>query len=129
LLTPNDWTAAGLTGAGQPTVNSDGPGSAYCSYTASSGAEGGLELDAFVDANDSDAQATFDTAAGEAGATEEIALPGADQAFMDSQDSPGVLVVRKGNLTFVIGLPPSDNSQAQAATLAALVLSRAANLE
>jgi len=128
-LTADDWTQAGLSGAGQPTVNSDGAGSAYCSYTATSGAQGGLELDAFVDASESDAKGTCQTAAGDSGASEEVALPTADQAQMDSQDSPSVLVVRKGNLTFVIGLPASDNSQAQAATLAALVLSRATNLE
>jgi len=113
----------------QPQVNSDGPGSAYCTFTATSGAQGGLEFDAFVDASESDAQGTFETASGDAGATEEVALPVADQAAMDSSDSPGVLVVRKGNLTFVISVPPSDASQAQLATLAALVLTRATSLE
>jgi hypothetical protein len=37
--------------------------------------------------------------------------------------------VRKGKLTFVIALPASDSSQAQIATLAALVLSRTTSLQ
>jgi hypothetical protein len=129
LLTAADLTAAGVTGATQPTVTSDGPGSAYCSFTAASGGQGGIEFDAFVDATASDAAATTETAAGDAGAGEEIALPGVDQAFLDSQDTPGVLVARKGRLTIVIGVPPSDTSQAALATLAALVIGRSADFQ
>jgi hypothetical protein len=129
LLTPDDWATAGLTRPGLPQVNSDGPGSAYCSFSAGSGAQGGLEFDAFVDATSADAQATTETATGEAGATQEIALPGVDEAFMDSEATPSVLVARKGRLTLVISVPPSDSSQAQLATLAALVVSRSASVQ
>jgi hypothetical protein len=126
LLTANDFATLNLTADDQPTVNSDEPGTAYCSYKGgTSGAQGGLELDAFANASDSDAQATYETASDEAGASSEVALPGADQAAWDSEDQPSVIVVRKGALTFVISVPPSDASATQLSTLASVVLLRA----
>jgi hypothetical protein len=128
LLTANDFATVNLTADDQPEVNSDAPGNAYCTYKGGvSGGEGGLELDAFVDASDSDAQGTFDTASGDTGASTELALPGADQAVWDSEDQPNVIVVRKGAFTFVIGVPPSDGSATQLSTLASVVLQRAAS--
>jgi hypothetical protein len=128
LLTGNDFATVNLTADDQPTVNSDGPGNAYCTYKGgTSGANGGLELDAFVDASDSDAQGTFDTASGDTGASTELALPGADQAVWDSENQPNVIVVRKGAFTFVLSVPPSHGSATQLSTLASVVLQRAAD--
>ncbi len=126
LLTGNDFATVNLTADDQPAVASDEPGTAYCSYKGgTSGAQGGLELDAFVGASDSDAQATYETASEEAGATTDVALPGADEAAWTSDDQPAAIVVRKGGFTFVISVPPSDGSATQLSTLASVVLLRA----
>jgi hypothetical protein len=128
LLTANDFATVNLTADDQPEFNTDGPGNAYCTYKGGvSGAEGGLELDAFVDASESDARSTFETASGDTGASTELALPGADQAAWDSEDQPNVIVVRNGAFTFVLAVPPSDGSATQLSRLASVVLQRAAD--
>jgi hypothetical protein len=126
LLTAADWSQFGYVTAAQPTINSDGPGSAYCVYAGTSGASGGLELDAFVAETDADAEETFNTIIGEGQPSDEVALPGADQAVIQAAPDGdyGAIVVRNGRLTFTISLPTSEETETQLTTLAAAVLSR-----
>jgi hypothetical protein len=131
LLGPGDFDAVGISGASAPEINSEAPGSAYCTYAGASGARGGIELDAFVD---EDPVGVFRTIVGE-GATHLIALEvaGADEARgMDGTagkpDDPGQLIVRSGRLVFTIAAPGDDGVSAQLASLAALVVSRGSSL-
>jgi hypothetical protein len=134
LLGPGDFAAAGIAGAGAPTVNSDGPGSAYCVFAGTSTATGGIEFDAFVEANATDAAATFETIVTESGVDlQEIAVPGADEALGydgvagEAEDFAAV-VVRKGNLVFTVGAPGGEGMATKLAALATLVLARGAAL-
>ena len=129
LLGPGDFAAAGIPGAGTPTVNSDGPGSAYCVYAGQSGATGGLELDVFVDAEG--AEDTFDTIIGESGSTmDAISIPGAgvDEAVATDGGDYAAIAVRRGALVFTISGPAGAGMSAKLAALAATVLARGAGL-
>ena len=112
--------------AAQPTINSDGPGSAYCTWTDLSGAQGGLEFDAFVDATPSDAEDTYNTAAALMSAGQPLDLPGADSALINPNinGTHGALLARSGRFTYSISVPASAGSQVQLVTLGGLVLSR-----
>ncbi len=126
LLTANDWTTFQLPAKAQPTINSDGPGSAYCTWTDLSGAQGGLELDAFVDPTPSIAEDTYTTAA-EIMSGQPVDLPGVDSALINPNinGTYGALLARAGRFTYSVSLPASAGSQVQLESLAALVLSRA----
>lgn len=130
LLGTADWAANGYPAAAQPTINSDGPGSAYCTYTGAAGAGGGLELDAFVDATTDDASGTFDTITGEMSGGQPTTLTGADQVLINPavDGSYGAIIVRAGRFTFTISLPTGTQAQTQLTTLATIVLSRASSL-
>ena len=130
LLGPGDFEAVGITGTGAPTVNSDGPGSAYCTYTGSTGANGGVEFDVFVD---DDAAGTFQTILGEISSVAPLELPGVDEAaggdgIAGEPDQPASIVVRKGKLVFTIAAPGGPNNSLMLETLAALVIARGAGL-
>ena len=128
LLTASDWASVQLTQASsQPTINSDAPGNAYCTYTATSGASGGLELDAFVDNTSSDAEGTYNTILSETPGGQPAVLPGTDAALINPNvdGKYGAIVVRNGRFTYTISLPTSAGAQTQLETLAALVLTRA----
>lgn len=126
LLGTADWGALNYTVAAQPTINSDGPGNAYCTYTVAAGAGGGLELDAFVDATVEDAMATFETIAGEMSGGQSATLPGADQVLINPAvgGEYGAINVRAGRFTFSISLPTGAQAQSQLLALAATVLTR-----
>jgi hypothetical protein len=126
LLAPTDWTSAGLQGAGQPVSDTDGPGTAYCTYTTQAGANGGLELDAFVDSTVADAQGTFQTITDEGGGGQPATLPGADAVVINSNADGiyGWIAVRNGRFSYTISLPKSTQSQAELMALAAIVLAR-----
>jgi len=126
LLTSVDWSTFQLQAKAQPTVNTDGPGSAYCTWTDASGAQGGLELDAFVDPTPSVAEDTYTTAADVLGG-QPVDLPGVDSALINPNinGTYGAILARAGRFTYSVSLPASAGSQVQLESLAGLVLSRA----
>jgi hypothetical protein len=131
LLTPADWTAAGLSGARAPSVDTDEPGSAYCTYGGASGGTGGLELDVFVGATVDDALLTYATINESIPSPALPNLSGVDQAAMNANMEPGfgAIVARAGKLVLTVSLPTSDSAATQLTSLTALVLTRATSLE
>lgn len=133
LLTVDDWTAAGLTGARAPSIDDDGPGtgSAYCTYGSDSGATGGLELDVFVGPTVDDASLTYATITQSIPTPVPPNLSGVDQAAINTNIEPGfgAIVVRAGKLVVTVSLPTSNQAETQLTSLTALVLSRASSLE
>jgi hypothetical protein len=131
LLGPGDFDAAGITGAGDATVNSDGPGSAFCVFAGASAATGGIEFDAFIDDDPASVYATI--TAEDAAELSAIDVEGADVAegwdgTDGTADQFGRIIVRAGKLVFTIGVPGGDGVAAQLASLADLVVGRAAAL-
>jgi hypothetical protein len=129
LLAPGDFAAAGVTGAGAPTISTDENGGHYCVYSGKSGATGGIEFDAFT----GDPVGTYQTIVGEIGAVTELSaadLPGADQAGVSLNSPAGMaaIVVRSGQLIFDISLPASGSARTQLIALAALVIRRGSAL-
>jgi hypothetical protein len=132
LLGPGDFTAAGVPGAGVPTLNGDGFVEAYCDFARTSSATGGIELDAFAGSL-ADAASTYTTVLGESTGTGQSAkadLSGADDASINLADAGGsaTIAVRAGKLVFALGLPKTDAARNQLLVLAHLVLDRAAAL-
>ncbi len=130
LLGPGDFEAVGIASTGVPTVSSDGPGSAYCSYTGAPAANGGVEFDVFV--NDA-AAGTFQTILGDIGSVAPAEMPGVDEAAASDgiaglPDRPASIVVRKGKLVFTIAAPGGPNNSLMLEQLAELVLARGAGL-
>ena len=114
LLGPGDFAAAGVSGAGTPTVNAPEPGSVYVVYAGKSGATGGIEFDAYAG----------DTAAGAADVFAPMSAPLLDfegsgkAAFPDADgaqlrtDNPidgggewAGIAIQKGRLVFLITIP------------------------
>ena len=126
LLTADDWNEFGYVVAASPGINSDGPGNAYCVYAGESGATGGLELDAFVDATAEDAQATLETITGEGPELQPVDVADADVALIGTGGDYAVIAVRRGSFTFTIALPAGDEAETQLKTLASSVISRSA---
>ena len=133
LLTPADWTAAGLTGARAPSIDDDGPGtgSAYCTYGGASGATGGLELDVFVGPTLNDAQTTFATIAQSLPPSGAPNLSGIDDGLINTNIDPGfgAILVRAGKLVVTVTLPTSAAAGDQLTSLTRTVLSRALALQ
>ena len=135
VLTVADFKAAGIANADKPSANvQDGGQSAYCVYAGKSSATGGLELDVFhpAGANVGDAKATEDTAVGEVSAAlKPIKLAGCDTARWAPNAKSGgpefaMIVVRRGTLVFVLGIPAHADAESRLTKLAALVLGRLA---
>jgi hypothetical protein len=123
LLKPDDFTAAGVTGAGTPTRNNPDPNDFFCVYAGKSSATGGIEFDAFI----SDPLPADDTTMsmngfGNVDVTAEVG--GADKALYNDDPVP-TIGVRSGNFVFLIGYPASATARAAAPALATLVLARA----
>lgn len=131
LLTPADWSAAGLSGARAPSVDFDEPGSAYCTYGSASGAGGELELDVFAGATVDDASYTYATINESIPNPTVPSLSGVDRAAINTNIEPGfgAIVARAGKLVVTVTLPTSNSAADQLTSLTALVLSRAAALE
>lgn len=130
LLGPGDFQSVAIEGAVTATVNTDGPGSAYCSFTAQSAAQGGIELDVFVT---DDPQGTFNTAKGELPGLHEFLIVGADESLgtegvAGQADKPAAVLVRKGKLVFTLGAPAGPFVPAALTALSLMVLSRATAL-
>ena len=129
LLGPGDFAAAGISGAGAPTINTDENGGHYCVYSGTSGGTGGIEFDAFT----GDPVGTYQTIAGETGTLTELAsgdLPGADQAGVNLSSTGGMaaIVVRSGQFIFNMSFPTNPQARSQLIALAALVLQRGSAL-
>lgn len=129
LLGPGDFSAVGVSGAGAPSKNSDGPTDAYCIYSGVSGATGGIEFDVFI----GDAASTYQLILQNGGIASNDAtgdLPGVDAAgtILAGPDGMAAIGVRKGQLAFDIDIPTSAGARAQLITLAALVLQRQSGL-
>lgn len=133
LLTPDDWTAAGLQDAGPPEMDEDGPGtgSAYCVYNGAPGAAGGLELDVFVGLTLGDAQLTYAQILESIPDPSAPNLSGVDEAAINARIEPGfgAILVRAGRLVATITLPTTPAANDQLISLATLVLSRARALQ
>lgn len=133
LLTVDDWKAAGLTAARAPSIDDDGPGtgSAYCTYGASSGATGGLELDVFVGPTIDEAKTTFATIAQSLPPSSPPTMSGIDDGLINTDIDPGfgAILIRAGKLVVTITLPTSASAGAQLTSLTQTVLSRALSLE
>ena len=132
-LTPADFKAAGVAGAGKPTANiQDGGASAYCVYAGKSSATGGIELDVFhpAGADAKEAKATLDTAVGEGSSPmTPIKIAGVDEALWSAKAVSGgppfaTIAVRRATLVFVIGIPTSKDAEGQLRKLVDLVLKR-----
>jgi hypothetical protein len=134
LLTPADWTAAGLADAGPPEMDEDGPGtgSAYCVYNGLSGYTGGLELDVFRGPTLGDAQLTYGQILESIPNPSAPNISGVDDAAIDANIQPdgfGAILVRAGLLVVTITLPSSPQANDQLISLTNLVLSRARELQ
>ena len=133
LLTPADWTAAGLSGARAPSIDDDGPGtgSAYCVYKGVSGATDALELDVFVHASVDAASTDFATIAQSLPSSTAPNVSGIDDGLINTDIDPGygLVLVRAGKLVVTITLPTSASAEAQLTNLTQIVLSRALALE
>ena len=133
LLTPADWQQVGLTKAGPPSVDDDGPGtgSAYCIYSGGNGAVTDLELDVFVGTTVDAASTNFATLAQSLPPSTTPNLSGIDDGLINTNIDPGFgdILVRAGKLVFNISLPSSGSTGDQLTNLAQTVLSRALSLE
>ncbi|MEA2676220.1 MAG: hypothetical protein QOJ81_361 [Chloroflexota bacterium] len=133
LLTPDDWTAAGLAGAGPPEMDDDGPGtgSAYCVYNGASGATGGLELDVFVGPALDDARLTYAQILQSIPTPSTPNLSGVDEAAINTNIEPGfgAILARTGELVVTITLPTTGGTADQLTSLTNLVLDRARSLQ
>src|SRR5262249_50312179 len=135
VLGAADFKTAGVDKAEKPTANvEDGGQSAYCVYSGKSSATGGVELDVFhpARANPAEAKATEDTPVGEGTVTlKPIKLAGVDTARWSPNAKSGgpesaMIVVRRGTLVFVLGIPAHADAEARLTKLATLVLDRLA---
>src|SRR5688500_4439530 len=133
LLTPADWTAAGLQDAGPPEMDEDGPGtgSAYCIYNGRPVASGGLELDVFVAPTLGDAQLTYGQILQSIPDPTAPNLSGVDEAAINTNIEPGfgAILVRAEKLVLTITLPTTPAAEDQLISLANLVVSRARALQ
>ena len=130
LLGAGDFSSVAIEGAGTVTVNTDGPGSAYCSYTSASAAQGGIEFDVFVG---DDPDGTYNTIMGETAGLASTTVVGADRAAITAgvagqADKPAAVLVKKGKLVFTIAVPAGLYREAAVNALALIVLSRGAGL-
>jgi hypothetical protein len=139
LLGPGDFANAGVPGAAGLTENNQPPSAYYCVYRGKSSATGGIELDLGLEATAADAQTGFPQWFAEFDPSNDtpVSIAGADQAALslpptEGSSEPALIGVRKGRLTFVIGVgTPFANAHQvgeQLKTLAGLVMQRATAL-
>ncbi len=124
LLTPADFAAAGIDGAGNPTDNADETGH-YCLYAGTSGATGGIEFDIFPHDDAATATETFDVATAEGPQGAPPAGATFDQSAFAVDGEVAYLTVRQGTLVFALSVPDGANREAGLVGLANLVVQRA----
>jgi hypothetical protein len=127
VLTAEDWQQFNYVTTATPDVISDEPGTVICQYASA------LFLEMYTHDNVTDAQATYQTMLENIPVDEpqQLTLPGADVVTFDpdiGEDHAGI-VVRAGNLDFLITGLARDSVQAELMTLAGLVLERTATLQ
>jgi hypothetical protein len=130
LLGPGDFSGLTIPGAGTATVSTDGPGSAYCTFTAVSAAQGGIEFDVFVG---DDPDGTYNTILGETTGLQPATVAGSDKSAITAgvegqADKPAAVLVKKGKLVFTIAVPAGLYREAAVNALSLIVLSRSAGL-
>jgi hypothetical protein len=132
-LTPADFQAVGVIGAGKPKANvQDAGAGTSCVYAGKSSATGGIELDVFYPAGvtTDEVRVTYINAIQEGGdLLKPIKVDGADEArWAPAAVSGGppfaTMAVRRGQLVFILGIPSSKNAQTQLTKLAGQVLKR-----
>jgi hypothetical protein len=127
VLTPEDWQQFNYVTGATPNVISDEPGTAICQYASA------LFLEMYTHDNETDAEATYQTMLENIPVDEpqELTLPGADVVTFDPDigENHAGIVVRAGNLDFLITGLARDSVQAELMTLAGLVLARTAALQ
>jgi hypothetical protein len=134
LLTPDDFAALGVEGAGPPSYDASGsPGAVYAVYAGRSGADGGIEVDIFADGRAEDAAALVQEVALFALDPAEKASTGAERANLNTEQPTNdgtstydTLWVQKGRLAAAISIPTSGRSHAQLVALATTLLARSA---
>jgi hypothetical protein len=128
LLGPGDFAAVGVSGAATPRKNSDGTADAYCVYSGSSGATGGIEFDIYIGDPIASYQQIVTNGALVADTTGD--LPGVDAVgtVMKGPGNMAAIGVRKGKMAFDIDVPTGPNARPQLIALAKLVLERSSAL-
>lgn len=127
-LTPDDFRAAGVSGATKPSENNTAE-EFYCVYNGNSSATGGIELDAFVYNDPDDQDIGYDSLLPPDDQQDVTAqVPNAEAAVVGTA-SPGgprfaAIAVRSGNLIYGIGIPPTGNYRSQLVALANEFMSR-----
>jgi hypothetical protein len=128
-LTPDDFKAAGVSGAGKPSINTDEAG-AFCGYAGKSSATGGIEFDFFVARTAPESDEIWANVRPESSQRASVAksLPGAEKAELAKITSGKVkytsLGVKRGRVVFHIGVPTAARSEEAVLALARLVLQR-----
>jgi hypothetical protein len=138
LLGPGDFAAAGVSGAGTPTVHPGDPGSVFVVYAGRSGGTGGIEFDAVLGPTADGMGAVFASMSApflDFEGAAKAALPEADGAKLRT-DNPidgggewAGIAFQKGRLVFLIAIPASPAAPSQLVALSKLVLERARALE
>jgi hypothetical protein len=132
FLTPEDFKAAGVTGAGTPTTNTDEAG-AFCVYAGKSSATGGIEFDFFVAGTARESEEIWANVRPESTKRTSVAksLPGVEQAEIakiTGKVNYTSLGVRRGRVVFHVGVPTTPKSEESVLALARLVLQRTERL-
>ena len=127
VLTPADFAAAGIPGAGEPEVNADEFG-AYCVYAGESGASGGIELDVFPHADTTAAHETYATALAEGPTGEVPPGPAFDEASFAVAGDVLFLTARQGTTVVALAVPSDGATIEGLVTLARLAADRAGAL-
>jgi hypothetical protein len=128
VLTPADFTKAGVPVSAQRDANVDDSASAYCVYDSNVGK---VEFDIFYPAGDTPeaAKGTEKTVLAEVrGKFENIKLRGADSASINlavpGKQPSASIAARWKTAVFTIGIPAGPNARAQLSTLCQTVLLR-----
>jgi hypothetical protein len=130
ILTPADFTAVGVSGAGPGSDNPSG-NAHYIVYAGLSAGAGGIELDIFVFDTPADATTDFGGTAFYTLDQATIQRIGADDAGY-YPDQPGnsagtsfdEIRVLKGKVWFDLAIPSSAQAEQQLISLAALIVAR-----
>jgi hypothetical protein len=133
LLTPADFTAAGVTGTTPAEAVTDEYGGVFCVYAGRSAGTGGVEFDLFrrtTPAEDEQLWENVASFAHDSTATRE-SLPGSEDLRLSlAVGSPpyAAIAVKTATLVFTIGVPPGPGAEKALLELARSVIKRASAL-